>query len=186
LKKFDEEQLNVVDEAAALAEDVTSNYYKFSPSQWRRSRYDIKTLKDLEDNERSDRVFAQILRYIGQRRGSDLGSTRFDFYKICLQDHTILGALDRDTGLTLFPLTAYVVAHELVHIVRFSRFLQSFEAYPLQRLEEESRVHTITMEMLARARVRGMKAIAMAYQELLEQGLPLDDVAEGSTVRDRQ
>jgi hypothetical protein len=173
--------MRVVDEAVALAEEITSNHFKYSVSQWRRSRYDIRTAGDLQGTELTDSALAQIVRYVGQPQSSALGSARFDFYKVCLQDHVILQALERNPALTFFPLMAYVVTHELVHIVRFSRFLQSFDAYPAHRLEEEGRVHALTGEILRGARVTGIEAIASAFGDPTGgSGFSLDSVAAWS------
>jgi hypothetical protein len=171
----------MVNEAVALAEEVTSNHFKYSPSQWRRSRYDIRTLRDLRAPEITDEAFAQLVRYIGQPSGSDLGSTRFDFYKVCLQDHVILQAWSRDPGIEFFPLMIYVVSHELVHIVRFSRFLQSFEAYPSSRSEEEARVHAITNKILQEAHILDILRIVSSYRKSTGfVGIPLDRVSDGN------
>ena len=180
-RTFDREQMGVVNEAVALAEEITSNHFKYTLSQWRRSRYDIRTAGDLHGPEITDKAFAQILRYVGRPPSSELGSSRFDFYKICLQDHVILSALNRDPVPPFFPLMVYVVTHELVHIVRFSRFLQSFEAYPKDREAEEGRVHTITGEILHGARVMGAGSIVRAYGDSEDAaGILLDRVVEGN------
>jgi hypothetical protein len=173
--------MQVVNEAVALAEDVTSSHFKYSSSQWRRSRYDIRTIGQLQGQEITDRAFAQIIRYMGQPPSSHLSSSRFDFYKVCLQDHTILQALSRDPRLDFFPLMVYIVTHELVHIVRFSRFIQSFEAYPEDRVQEEARVHSLTGAILDTARVSGIEAIVRAYRESPDSlGIPLDQMAKGA------
>lgn len=168
LRTFDQEQMLVVNEAVALAEELTSNHFKYSSSQWRRSRYDITTLKDLSGPEITDVAFAQILRYVGQPTAGDPARARIDYYKVCLQDHGILRALERDAALDFFPLMVYVVTHELTHIVRFSRFIQSFDAYPAHRLREEARVHAITREILLGARIPGVVPIAKSYLELVD------------------
>jgi hypothetical protein len=181
LRTFDEKQMAEVNEAVAIAEEITSNHFKYSSGQWRRSRYDIRTLKDLVEQEITDRAFAQILGYVGQPRDSDLGSSRYDFYKVCLQDHVILRAQRRDSHLAVFPLIVYVVTHELVHIVRFSRYLQSFEAFPSARDREESLVHGITAEILEGIRVPGIEHITDAYGASQDiGGVTLDRVAKGS------
>lgn len=180
LKTFSEVQMDVVNDAVALAEDVTSSHFKYSPSQWRRSRYDIQTLKNLQGPEITDEAFAQILRYVGHPSDSALGSSRFDFYKVCLQDHVILRAMERDHTLALFQLIVYVVTHELVHIVRFSRFLQIFEEYASERMEEETRVHALTEEILRAAPVSGIEPVARVYRQSLDYGgVLLDRVADG-------
>lgn len=168
LRTFDQDQMLVVNEAVALAEELTSNHFKYSSSQWRRSRYDITTLKDLSGPEITDVAFAQILRYVGQPTPGDPVRSRIDYYKVCLQDHGILRALERDRGLDFFPLMVYVVTHELTHIVRFSRFIQSFDAYPVHRVQEEARVHAITREILLGARIPGVVPIAKSYLDVVD------------------
>ncbi len=180
-RSFDGAQMRVVNEAVALAEDITSSHFKYSSSQWRRSRYDIRTRGDLKGPEITDQAFAQIIRYTGQPPTSHLSSSCFDFYKVCLQDHVILQALSRDRSPDFFPLMVYIVTHELVHIVRFSRFIQNFEAYPGDRIQEEARVHDITGDMLRAARVSGVGGIVRAYRESPDSlGISLDRVAEGA------
>ncbi|MBF0202127.1 MAG: hypothetical protein HQK66_12600, partial [Desulfamplus sp.] len=44
---FNESQLKILYEAVGIAEELVSNHYKMSSAQWLRSRYDIKTLKEL-------------------------------------------------------------------------------------------------------------------------------------------
>lgn len=179
-RSFDQEHLAVVDEAVAVAEELTSEHFKYSTSQWRRCRYDIQTAAKLKEGELTDEAFAQIIRYLGQPAESGLRSSHFDFYKICLQDHVILRALDRDRELSLFPLLVYVVTHELVHIVRFSLFLQSFEAYPLDRAREEALVHQITREILGSGPLPGVEVVAKEYWDSMEaKGLPLDLMGQG-------
>jgi len=176
---FADAQMDHVNEAVILAEELTSNHFKYSSSQWRRSRYDIRTLKDLQGPEITDTAFAQILRYVGQPTGTDLGSYRFDFYKICLQDHVILHALDRESKLALYPLVVYVVTHELVHIVRFSGFHQMFETYPSERAAEETRVHEATAQILEPTNISGLAPIAQAYRESQKiLGFAVDKVSQ--------
>jgi len=181
LRTFDRDQMLVVNEAVALAEELTSNYFKYSSSQWRRSRYDITTLKGLSGPEITDVAFAQILRYVGQPTTGDLGRARLDYYKVCLQDHGILRALERDPALEFFPLMVYVVTHELTHIVRFSRFLQSFDAYPAHRVQEEARVHAITREILLGARIPGVVPIARSYLDVVDTVGPFPTPGPGES-----
>lgn len=146
-----------------MAEELVSNHYKMSASQWLHRRYDVKTLAELKPAEIMDGPFAQIIRYEGQRKGSQLGSDAYDFYKICLQDHAILNALRDSAGLALMPFGLYIISHELVHIVRFSKFLQNFDASPDEKLAEEHRVHDITHQILAPVRLQGIEAVLAYY-----------------------
>ena len=165
LEKFNPDQIKIVNNSVALAEELVSNYYKMSASQWLRPKYDVKTLVDLNPDETVHDPFAQIIRYIGQRKDTTLGSSTYDFYKICLQDHSILSALRRSPGLSLFPFTLYIVTHELIHIVRFSKFLQNFDASPEENMAEEVRVHKYTHDILNEVQVAGMSEILKFYDK---------------------
>ena len=148
-----------------MAEELVSNFYKMSSYEWLRPKYDDKTLVELSPDEIVNGPYAQIIRYQGQRKGSSLGSEIYDFYKICIQDHTIQSVLAKNQELSLMPFCLYIVTHELVHIVRFSKFLQNFEASTGEKLAEEKRVHTITHQILSELRIVGLKQVLDFYHQ---------------------
>jgi hypothetical protein len=82
-----------------------------------------------------------------------------DVYLICLQDHAILKALEAQPELDLFALVLYVMVHELIHIERFSRFKQNFQATPEETRSEEARVHRLTRDIVQTLPVAGMDAV---------------------------
>jgi hypothetical protein len=170
---FDTDQLKIVNNAVAMSEELVSNHYKMSASQWLRPKYDVKTLAELDSNEIVEGPFAQIVRYVGKHRGSQLGSGTYDFYKICLQDHAILNALQQNGQLKLLPFIIYIVAHELVHIVRFSKFLQSFDASAEEKLVEEARVHRETRHILGKHQLVGLEGVLDFYSTWQR---PLEDL----------
>ena len=146
-----------------MAEELVSEYYKMSTSQWLRSVYDIKTLAELEPSEIIQGPYAQIIRYEGKRKNKSLGSSSYDFFKICIQDHSILSTLDQSPHIALFPFTLYIVTHELIHIVRFKKFLQNFIASPQETMAEEKRVHRTTHEILNDVRISGLSDVFEFY-----------------------
>jgi hypothetical protein len=163
LRQFDRAQLQTLEQAVEIAEEVTSNYYKISFNEWKRHRYDIKTVIHLNESEITHHAFAQITRYtrsLGQRLR---GSQDFDYYKICLQDHMILAALARELELNLLPLMAYIVTHELIHVVRFCKFLQNFQASLAEQKKEEKLVHGITLKMLSNVNLPGLSYVLKSY-----------------------
>ncbi len=164
---FDSAQISLVNNAVAAAEDLVSNYYKMSTSQWLGRRYDVMTVDDLKPEEiiHHQGHFAQLMRYEGRPRDASLGSTTYDFYRVCLQDHAILSALGNDPALELFPFCLYIVIHELIHIVRFSKFIQNFDASAEEKMEEETRVHTITHEILKGVNVSGVDKVLAYYEK---------------------
>jgi hypothetical protein len=160
---FKNDELILVNNAVAMAEELVSNYYKMSASQWLHPKYDVKTLADLNEDEIVTGPFAQIIRYEGKLKGRVLGSSAYDFYKICIQDHAILEILKVRPEIALSPFALYVVTHELVHIVRFSRFLQNFNASDMEKLMEERRVHGITHAILAPVKTHGLGTVLDFY-----------------------
>ncbi len=162
---FSREQLDQVNLAVTMAEELVSNYYKMSSNEWLRPKYDIKHLSELTPNEIVDGPYAQIIRYQGQRKGSSLGSGTYDLYKICIQDHTILSTLNAKPELSLPAFCLYIITHELIHIVRFSKFLQNFEATADEKLAEERRVHTITHQILSEVPMPEIANVLAYYQQ---------------------
>ena len=164
-KRFSPAQLAIITHAAGMAEELVSNHYKMSASQWLRPKYDVQTLTGLAPQEIIDGPFAQIIRYKGQPKEASLSSSTYDFYKICLQDHAVLAALEKRPELDLLAFALYIITHELIHIVRFSRFLQGFDASPDERLEEEKRVHARTHEILRELKVPGLANVLLFYTD---------------------
>ena len=175
LKKFNVTQLKILNNSISMAEELTSNFYKMSASQWLRPKYDIKTLAQLALSEIVFGPFAQIIRYKGQRKNMSLSSSVYDFYKICIQDHSILSALKESPNLKLFPFSLYIVTHELIHIVRFSKFLQNFDASSEEKQNEEKRVHEKTHEILNNVQVPGLSDILKFYHQWR---LPIDGLKD--------
>ena len=173
LEKFNRNQIKTVNNSVAMAEELVSNFYKLSENQWLRNRYDVKTLVDLLPDEIVHGPFAQIIRYEGHRKDTSLGSSTFDFYKICLQDYSILSVIKQSPDIRLYPFTLYIVAHELIHIVRFSKFLQNFDASPEERIMEETRVHKNTHEILSAVRISGLLDVLKFYDKWHQ---PLDEM----------
>lgn len=163
LQKFNPQEIKIVNNAVAMSEELVSNFYKMSEGQWLRRRYDVKTLVDLSPDEIVAGPFAQVIRYEGYQKDRSLGSAAFDFYKICLQDHSILSVLNDSPAMKLFPFILYIVTHELIHIVRFSKFLQNFVASPMEKIAEEKRVHENTHEILRALRISGIPEVLEFY-----------------------
>jgi hypothetical protein len=164
-KTFSPKQIKIVNNAVAMAEELVSNHYKMSASQWLGRRYDVKTLAELVNEEIIDGPFAQIIRYRGQRKNTLLGSATYDFYKICLQDHTIRSTVEATPGIELFPFSLYIITHELIHIVRFSKFLQHFDASREERIAEEKRVHHRTHDILHPVQIDGLAKVLEFYND---------------------
>ena len=165
LNTFSPEEIAIVNNAVTMSEELVSNYYKMSAAEWLRPKYDVKTLVNLEPEEIVDGPFAQIVRYEGKHKDTALGSGVFDYFKICLQDHAIKSVLDKTPAIKLYPFCLYIITHELIHIVRFSKFLQNFDASPAEKLNEETRVHANTHQILNQVQVAGLLPVLEFYRK---------------------
>jgi hypothetical protein len=162
---FHAEEIGILAQAIEISEELISDFYRISTSEWKRYRYDIQSLKDLLEEEVTDVAFAQIRRY--QRRPGERtrGSEPGDFFKICIQDHVVRKAVERDTQIGLFPLTTYIVIHELIHVIRFAKFLQRFDSTAVEQEAEEKRVHALTFDLLQKPRIKGLTEVLAAFRD---------------------
>ncbi len=161
---FSADEIAVLGQAIDISEELISDHFKISTSEWKRYRYDIQSLRDLSDDEITDVAFAEIRRYAccpsERLRGSEGG----EYFKICLQDHIISQALKRDPQIKLMPLSTYIITHELIHVVRFARFLQRFQVSDREREAEEHLVHALTQQLLGRLKMIGLGEVLAAYR----------------------
>ncbi len=74
-------------------------------------------------------------------------------------------AVERDKEIRLFPLTAYIVTHELIHVVRFAKFLQRFDSTAVEQDAEEKRVHALTYNLLQKTRAQGLSEVLSAFKD---------------------
>ena len=161
---FKKDDIQTVGEALEIAEDATGNFYKFSLGQWKRHRYDIKTLSSLKSFEITQQAFALLNKGARVTSSFESKTKSRDFYFICLQDHRILKALNRDKALWLLPLLVYVFTHELVHIVRFCNFFQRFDVSGKEKDKEESVVHETTFKILENLALPKLDYVLDSYQ----------------------
>ncbi len=157
---FNGDELQLVSRAVSVSEDLVSDHYKISESQWLRNRYDVKTGVHLTPHEHAHRgVFAHLICYSGSPSPNAGAPREFDLYMICLQDHTILHEVETNDEVLLYPFLMYLFVHELIHIVRFGRFIQRFSMPIAEREHEENIVHKQTRKILATTHLTGIEKI---------------------------
>jgi hypothetical protein len=127
------------------AEGRTAGYYCIPPFRWEQLRYDLLTQVDHGWEPLPDPMFARVrcLQRIHARQP-------FDFYRIELNDRSILAAAERENLLRdLYPLLVYILTHEMVHMVRLSSILDNrAETIPHSDESEEKRVQGISRRIL--------------------------------------
>ncbi len=166
--RFNEDERLTVSRAARFSEELVSNYFKMSSIQWRRNRYDIKTAADLFPHEVVDGPYAQVIKYEARLKTRSLNSSFYNYYAICLQDPAILSKVNANEDLHLYPFLLYVITHELVHVVRFGKFFQIYEASDQRKdamEDEEKVVHSTTYDILSQVRVNGLDTVLQYYSQ---------------------
>jgi len=162
---FKDDSIETISAALGIAEEKIGDYYKFSLGQWKRHHYDVKTLRALEEDEITSFAFALLNKGSRVIEGLDSSTQKRDFYFICLQDHLILNALQRDKNLTLLPLLVYIFTHELIHIVRFCNFYQRYDISDRHKKTEENLVHGTTFDILKNSSMNNMEYILNSYKK---------------------
>ena len=148
---FNTAQVPMAKKAFNDAEKLVSYHFRLSEDQFKKNKYDVKTLAYLDQQEIQDCVFAHLCKY-SYEKPSDLkpdGKDGFDFYRICLQDNIILDAVDRANPFIKFsPLMLYIAVHELIHVLRFGNGEIDFNASREEKEKEEDIVHNLTRNAL--------------------------------------
>lgn len=161
---FERPQLLQLRRLFEFARELTGDHYHLGAEDARRMPVEIRTLVDLEDFEiQAGDVLAYIARlgYNDSRFGR-----RRDLYQVNLLDHNILGKLKHSEDLNFSALLLYVLTHELVHVIRFLKFMTPFYQSDSDHDQEEGRVHGLTQSILRRVPVSGMSSVLEKYRHL--------------------
>ena len=143
--QFSSPQRRLVFQALDDAEARTSGYYCIPPFRWEQLRYDLLTRADQGWEPFPETMLARV------RCLQRVNPTRpFDFYRIELNDRSILTAAERESfGQDLYPFFVYILTHEMIHLVRLSSILEKGpETFVPCTLTEEQRVQRIARRIL--------------------------------------
>lgn len=148
---FNAAQMPVTKKAFNDAENLVSRQFRLSNADLKKNKYEVKTLAYLDEEEIKDGAFAHLCKYSYDKSDGLTNSNGnvFDFYRICLQDNTILDAVERaDPFIKLSPLMLYIAVHELIHVLRFSQGEIDFDAGAEEKEKEELIVNNLTRAAL--------------------------------------
>ena len=148
--QFSPPQHSLLLQALDEAEARTSGYYCIPPFRWEQLRYDLLTQRDHEWEPLPDPMLARVrcLQRIDANKP-------FDFYRIELNDPSILAAAERENlTKSLYAFFVYILTHEMVHMVRLSSILDQgpYTKNPYDDSEEQ-RVQAIARSILDDASV---------------------------------
>jgi hypothetical protein len=143
--QFSPPQRSLVFRALDEAEERTTGYYCFPPFRWERFHYDLLTQVDYGWEPLPDTILARTRCF--QRINC---SRPFDFFRIELNDRSILAAAERENLLeNIYPLFVFILTHEMVHLIRLSSILDNWTKTltPFDE-SEENRVQEISRRIL--------------------------------------
>ncbi len=165
IQGFGKAQLRLLAKMLKLAREITGDHYKLSSDEAARLPVEIRTLADLQEFEiQSGEILAYIARY--GYKDPRMGRSQ-DLYQVNVQDHNILDRLLSDQEEIEFsPLMLYVLTHELIHVIRFVKFLTPFHQGDSDKLQEERRVHFVTHKLLSKVSMDGMDKVLEKYEHL--------------------
>ncbi len=145
--QFSPVQRGLVINALGEAEEHTSRYYCIPPHRWQQLRYDLLTCQDREWEPLPEIALAKVQRLT---KINPRGIESFDFYRIQLNDPSILTAAERENlGDTLYHFLVYILTHEMVHLVRLSTIIGHERENPVFHDSEENRVHRVSRQILS-------------------------------------
>jgi hypothetical protein len=159
-------ELMLVERARGQAAELVGDFYVLAPREWDRMHYEVRTLSELAPEEVCDEAFAQVLCYDRVRHAGPAVAERHDLYRICLQDHRILRAIEAremNGEIDLEPFLVYILTHELVHVVRFSQRMQHPDLPVELRPIEELSVEQTTQKILSAAADLSLQRVIAGY-----------------------
>lgn len=162
-QQFAPGEIHCIDQALEIAEEVSCNHYHISTSNWKKYGFEISNLAQLKEEEITPHGLAQIARYVHPYPYRIPMNYPRDYYRICLQDHNILRVLERNNGIELLPLMVYILTHELIHVIRFRKFIQRFDVSEQEKEIEEGKVHQTTYQILKSLKVINLNPIFDSY-----------------------
>jgi hypothetical protein len=165
---FTNSDLVTIRRAALLAQRLTEKYFCLAESYWKLNPYQILTRKQVNKWFYEPDAFASVVRYGTAGDVAARPLPKDQSYGIVLQDPNILRALLRSTRHDLWTFGLFILTHELVHVVRFTKFDVDFWAESDKRRAEENLVREITGRMLAG--VTNTDYLLNLYEEEIETG----------------
>ncbi|MDR1298519.1 MAG: hypothetical protein LBO05_14405 [Deltaproteobacteria bacterium] len=158
---FQERDLAVLDSASRMAFELVSEACGPDFFDVGRVPVDVRHFPQLLDSEKRGGVLAQLLCY---SRTHSVTRGRPAYWRVCLYDPAILKTCLREK-LDLLPLLSYVLTHELVHVSRFSKFLELFGLDEAARFREEVIVHRQTADLMETLSLPGMDGVLTLFRE---------------------
>lgn len=168
-------ELAVLDQATRVSRDLAGQYYALPCDWFENTSHRICSARDLRRGEVLGKGhLAQIRRVLRLAEHEPVLRCRrlCPHFRICLQDHNLLRRAREDGALDLETLLTWVLTHEYVHLVRFSRGQHPYRVCQQRRLVEEGRVDEITAEIVGRLGHRRLRQAGEGWTATARGGSP--------------
>jgi hypothetical protein len=136
-------------ESLEQAEGLAAGFYCIPPREWNKSPFDIVTMDDSSLRPLPEGILAEVRRSISMPPSTGRAPSIPDYYTIRLSDENIKKAVEKaGARFDLESLLTYVLTHEIIHVIRFTRQSSPFFADEEGRNIEEMKVSGLTTKVL--------------------------------------
>ncbi len=148
--------LSILSEAVSLSEEIISDRFGLTTEYWLKNPFEVKTLKDEWPVRLPKGVFAHLEKYGNNWYEKFFGKDTQCLYKVLIVDYRVLKVTGGNNTI-MMPFLLYIMTHELIHMVRFSRF--ECAVCIEDKTEEEDKVHLLTESVLSRVKMANLDLV---------------------------
>ncbi len=153
---FQPVHLKILSDAVSLSEEIISDCFGLTTDYWLKNPYEVRTLKDERKATFPKGVYAHLEKYGNNWHEKFFGTDTRCLYKVLVLDPRVLRVTRGRLSLML-PFLLYVMTHELIHMVRFSRF--ECAANLEDKIDEENKVHDLTEAVLSKVKMSHLDTV---------------------------
>jgi len=147
-------------ETSSLAEELVAEAFSLTSREFRALQYELLTEREKFPCTLPDFALAGLVRAENKALHP---RKRRDFYFLLLAERK-LATLGRRYSLR--ALLLYIFTHELIHMVRFARFVATFWMPWEERIQEERTVHYLTRKLLQGSPWEGIQEILSLFDKI--------------------
>ncbi len=153
---FQQAHLEILSNTVALSEEIISDCFGLTTDYWLRNPFEVRTLKDEKRMTLPRGVYAHLEKYGNDWREKFYGKDTRCLYRIVVLDPRVLETTGGREAV-IRPFLLYIMTHELIHVVRFSRFECAVSVE--DKTEEEGKVHLLTQSVLKGVKIPNLDLV---------------------------
>ena len=152
-----------------VSEDIVSDSFGLTTDYWKKNPFEVKTLLQERVEKVPDNAYAHLSKYENTPYLKAFGSDIKSIYKIVIFDPMVLRATMGIKHI-IEPFLIYVIAHELIHILRFSRYECCINLD--EKTREEKIVHKLTNSTLKKVKIPYLTEVIEYFEGKIEKLRP--------------